>query len=50
VADTCFADLDAPVRRVGAADAWVGYEPSLEKAVLPQVDTIVDAARALAAY
>jgi 2-oxoisovalerate dehydrogenase E1 component len=50
VADTCFAELDAPVRRVGAADTWVGYEPTLEKAVLPQVDTIIDAARALAAY
>jgi 2-oxoisovalerate dehydrogenase E1 component len=50
VADTCFAELDAPVRRVGAADTWVGYEPTLEKAVLPQVDTIVDAARALATY
>jgi 2-oxoisovalerate dehydrogenase E1 component len=50
VADTCFAALDAPVRRVGAADTWVGYEPTLEKAVLPQVDTIVDAARALATY
>jgi pyruvate/2-oxoglutarate/acetoin dehydrogenase E1 component len=35
---------------VGAADTWVGYEPTLEKAVLPQVDTIVDAARALATY
>lgn len=50
VADECFSDLDAPVRRVGAADAWVAYEPSLEKAVLPQVDTIVEAARSLAAY
>ena len=47
VADECFADLDAPVRRVGAVDTWVGYEPSLERAVLPQVDTIVEAARAL---
>jgi 2-oxoisovalerate dehydrogenase E1 component len=50
VADACFAELDAPVRRVGAADTWVGYEPTLEKAVLPQVDTIIEAARALASY
>jgi len=50
VADTCFAELDAPVRRVGAVDTWVGYEPTLEKAALPQVDTIIEAARALASY
>jgi 2-oxoisovalerate dehydrogenase E1 component len=50
IADTCFTELDAPVRRVGAADTWVGYEPTLEKAVLPQVETIVDAARALALF
>ena len=45
VADECFADLDAPVRRVGAADTWVGYEPSSRRPSLPQVDDIVDAAR-----
>jgi 2-oxoisovalerate dehydrogenase E1 component len=50
VADTCFAELDAPVRRVGAVDTWVGYEPTLEKAALPQVDTIIEAGRALASY
>jgi len=49
-ADECFSDLDAPVRRVGAADTWVPYEPSLERAVLPQVDDIADAARAIAKY
>ena len=43
VADECFSVLDAPVRRVGAVDTWVAYEPSLERAVLPQVDTIVEA-------
>jgi 2-oxoisovalerate dehydrogenase E1 component len=50
VADECFSYLDAPVRRVGAVDAWVGYEPGLERAVLPQIDTIVEAARSLASY
>jgi len=50
VADECFADLDAPVRRVGGADAWVPYEPTLEKAALPQVSDIVEAARAVAKY
>jgi 2-oxoisovalerate dehydrogenase E1 component len=47
VSDRCFADLDAPVRRVGALDTFVAYEPTLERAVLPQVDDIADAARAL---
>ena len=50
VAEECFSELDAPVRRIGAADTWVGYEPTLEKAALPQVDTIVSAARSLASY
>jgi 2-oxoisovalerate dehydrogenase E1 component len=50
IADECFTHLDAPVRRIGAVDTWVGYEPGLERAVLPQIDTIVDAARTLAHY
>ena len=39
IADECFAWLDAPVKRVASADAFVGYAPSLEDATLPQVDT-----------
>jgi len=50
VADECFADLDAPVRRVAAADTWVAYEPTLERATLPQVVDVVEAARSLASY
>jgi 2-oxoisovalerate dehydrogenase E1 component len=50
IADECFEHLDAPVRRVGATDTHVAYEPTLEKAVLPQVDDIAAAARALLAY
>src|SRR5919107_2083092 len=30
IAESCFTDLDAPVRRVGAKDCHVGYEPTLE--------------------
>jgi 2-oxoisovalerate dehydrogenase E1 component len=45
----CFWSLDAPVVRVGAKDTFVPYEPSLEKAVLPQVDDITGAARAVLA-
>ena len=50
VAAECFGDLDAPVRRVAAKDAWVAYDPGLEGAVLPQTADIVTAARDLAAY
>jgi 2-oxoisovalerate dehydrogenase E1 component len=33
-----FDQLDAPVRRIGALDTWVGYHPQLETAILPQVE------------
>ncbi|HEX2040894.1 MAG TPA: dehydrogenase E1 component subunit alpha/beta [Acidimicrobiales bacterium] len=50
IGEHCFADLDAPVRRVGALDTHVPYEPTLERAVLPQVDDIAAAARDLLAF
>jgi 2-oxoisovalerate dehydrogenase E1 component len=46
----CFGDLDAPVRRVGAADTHVAYEPGLERATLPQTEQIEQAARKLLAF
>ncbi|MGO8874883.1 MAG: transketolase C-terminal domain-containing protein, partial [Acidimicrobiales bacterium] len=49
-ADECFGSLDAPVRRVAATDTFVAYEPTLETAILPQVEDIEAAARELAAY
>jgi 2-oxoisovalerate dehydrogenase E1 component len=40
IADDCFAWLDAPVKRVASLDTWVGYAPSLEDEILPQIDDI----------
>ena len=50
IGDTLFEHLDAPVRRVGAADTFVAYEPGLEDAILPQVAGLAAALRGLAAY
>lgn len=50
VAEECFSDLDAPVRRVGSKEAYVGYEPTLERSMLPQAEDVVEAARALARW
>jgi 2-oxoisovalerate dehydrogenase E1 component len=48
--DALFASLDAPVRRVGALDTHVPYEPLLEHAVLPQSADIAAAAAGLVSY
>jgi 2-oxoisovalerate dehydrogenase E1 component len=50
IADELFDDLDAPVRRVGALDTFVGYAPALEDAILPQVRTLADAIREIRRY
>lgn len=50
IGEHCFSDLDAPVRRVAAIDTHVAYEPSLENAVLPQVDDIAQALQSLLEY
>jgi 2-oxoisovalerate dehydrogenase E1 component len=50
IADELFGDLDAPVRRVAAADTFCAYHPSLEDAILPQTADIVRTVRDLAAY
>ncbi|MDQ2723880.1 MAG: alpha-ketoacid dehydrogenase subunit beta, partial [Actinomycetota bacterium] len=40
VGEHAFGDLDAPIRRLGAADTHVAYEPTLERVILPQVADI----------
>jgi 2-oxoisovalerate dehydrogenase E1 component len=50
IADECFAWLDAPVKRVGSTDTFVGYAPQLEDAILPQVSTFVRAYEEIAAF
>ncbi len=45
-----FDKLDAPVRRVGALDTWVGYHPQLENAILPQVEDLAREIDWLMAY
>jgi len=50
VAEHAFEYLDAPVRRVAAMDTHTAFAPSLEQAILPNTNKIVDAIRSLAAY
>ncbi len=50
IADELFEHLDAPVRRIGAMDTFVAYQPILEDAILPQPDTVLKAIRDLRAY
>jgi len=50
IADDCFAWLDAPVKRVASTDTFVGYAPSLEDEILPQVADFVKAYEELAGY
>jgi 2-oxoisovalerate dehydrogenase E1 component len=49
-ADECFEHLDAPVWRLGATDTPCAYEPTLENAILPQVDDIARDLRSLLEY
>jgi 2-oxoisovalerate dehydrogenase E1 component len=50
VASDLFEHLDAPVGRVAALDTFVGYNPVLEDAILPQVEGVAAALRATARY
>ncbi|MGH9492574.1 MAG: alpha-ketoacid dehydrogenase subunit alpha/beta [Terriglobales bacterium] len=50
IADELFEDLDAPVRRVGAMDTFVAYQPLLEDEILPQADRLYHAMLELARF
>jgi 2-oxoisovalerate dehydrogenase E1 component len=47
VNELAFDDLDAPIRRLYGAGTPTPYSPTLEAAVVPNADTIADAARNL---
>jgi len=50
IAEEAFEDLDGPVVRVTAPDVPIPFSPSLESAVLPQVDQVREACRELLDY
>ena len=50
IADELFEDLDAPVKRVGAMDTFVAYQPELEDVILPQPEKILKAILDLKAF
>ena len=50
IADQAFEFLDAPVRRVASALALVAFAGSLERAILPQLEDVLDAARSILIY
>ncbi len=50
ISDELFEYLDAPVRRVGAADTFVAYAPQVEDFILPQSSDVENAAVELMKY
>ena len=50
IADELFDYLDAPVKRVGAMDTFVAYQPILEEAILPQPEDLFRAIADLGKY
>ena len=50
IADEAFTHLDAPIRRVAGAFSPVPFADPLEKAVLPNDQHVIDAARDLVAF
>lgn len=50
IGDELFEYLDAPVKRIGATDTFVGYAPTIEDFILPQIEDVEKAARELMKY
>ena len=50
IGEHAFEDLDGPIVRVTAPDQPIPFSPPLERATLPQVDTVKEACRELLAY
>ena len=50
IGEELFDSLDAPVRRIGAMDTFVAYQPILEDVILPQPENIFQAIASLAKY
>ena len=50
ISSELFEYLDAPVRRIGALDTFVGYAPQLEDAILPQSADVLKAIVELNGY
>ena len=48
IAEECFDSLDAPVKRLAAAEVPMPFSPELEKLVVPKTEHLVAAARELA--
>ena len=50
IADNCFQQLDAPVKRIAAKDAHIPYAPILENEILPSRDEIYKGIKDLLKY
>src|SRR3954451_25006256 len=50
IAERAWEDLDGPVVRVASPDVPIPFSPTLEQAVLPQVDDLKEACRELLEY
>jgi pyruvate/2-oxoglutarate/acetoin dehydrogenase E1 component len=50
ISEHAFEDLDAPVRRLTAPDVPIPFSPTLEQAVLPQLEDMKEACGELLAY
>jgi len=50
IAEHAWEDLDGPVKRVATPDVPIPFAPTLEQAVLPQVDDVKEAVRELLDY